>query len=403
MKRVLILDGDSPFSLAVVRAFFGSEDWQVEAIINSRYSPVRFSKTCRRSHLFSRVQMADEQAPGDGLIALIRKIKPDVLLPVDVGGILFTARHMDVLRSFCKVAPTPTVEAVEIAKDKFTFATYASEHGIPHPVTVVVDPGSASIPYERLASLQYPVLTKPLNAGYGRGIRRFSSFIETRDYIQSCLPNGPRFLIQEEICGKDIDCSILCKDGNILAATVQRPVFANMREFASAAAIEFVQDDVVIEVASQVAKLLNWNGVAHIDMRYDERTGQIFVIEINPRFWGSLAGSTRSGVNFPVLSCQVTTGESLPSLSVRKIRYSSPQTLRKYILQTRPEGQEPLKFSETAFPDLIRDPFPAIAEIVHSIIRNCLSMISIVRALMVPPRLFFLNAPTLEKKRGEDL
>ena len=37
------------------------------------------------------------------------------------------------------------------AKVKFTFATYASEHGIPHPVTLVVDPGSASIPYERLA------------------------------------------------------------------------------------------------------------------------------------------------------------------------------------------------------------------------------------------------------------
>ena len=85
----------------------------------------------------------------------------------------------------------------------------------------------------------------------------------------------------------------------------------------------------------------------------------------------------------------------LPSLSVGKIRYSSPQTLRKYILQTRPEGQEPLKFSETAFPDLIRDPFPAIAEIVRSIIRNYFFMISIVRALMV------CDSPGLADTGGE--
>jgi predicted ATP-grasp superfamily ATP-dependent carboligase len=226
-------------------------------------------------------------------------------------------------------------------------------------------------------------LTKPVNAGYGSGIRRLTSFIEAREYIQSRLQYGTKFLAQEEILGKDIDCSMLCKDGEILAATVQRPVFANMREFAAAAAIEFVQDDVVIEVASQIARLLNWTGIAHIDMRYDEKSGQVYVLEINPRFWGSLAGSTRSGVNFPVLSCQVTTGESLPSISARKIRYSSPQTLMKFILQTRPEGQEPLKFSETAFSDMIRDPLPAIAAIVSSKFRFGLSTKSIRQALRV--------------------
>lgn len=383
MKRVLILDGDSPFSLAVVRAFSGSADWRVEAICHSRSAPVRYSKTCRKAYIYSRDEMKDEQIQGEGLVALIRKIKPDVLLPVDIGGILFTARHRDVLNSFCKVAPTPSIEAVEIAQDKSAFAAYACEHGIPHPVTVVVDPESAPVPYEKLLSLQYPILTKPVNAGYGSGIRRLTSFIEAREYIQSRLQYGTKFLAQEEILGKDIDCSMLCKDGEILAATVQRPVFANMREFAAAAAIEFVQDDVVIEVASQIARLLNWTGIAHIDMRYDEKSGQVYVLEINPRFWGSLAGSTRSGVNFPVLSCQVTTGESLPSISARKIRYSSPQTLMKFILQTRPEGQEPLKFSETAFSDMIRDPLPAIAAIVSSKFRFGLSTKSIRQALRV--------------------
>jgi len=42
--------------------------------------------------------------------------------------------------------------------------------------------------------------------------------------------------------------------------------------------------------------------VANIDTRFDENKGQALIIEIKPRYWGSLLASTSVGVNFSELA-----------------------------------------------------------------------------------------------------
>ena len=47
-----------------------------------------------------------------------------------------------------------------------------------------------------------------------------------------------------------------------------------------------------------VVSELSYTGVIHIDARLDHRSGEIFLVEANPRFWGSLAEATAGGLNF---------------------------------------------------------------------------------------------------------
>ncbi len=44
-------------------------------------------------------------------------------------------------------------------------------------------------------------------------------------------------------------------------------------------------------------KNLHWNRIAHIDLRYDI-DGNLYIIEVNPRFWESLLASLSAGINF---------------------------------------------------------------------------------------------------------
>jgi len=46
---------------------------------------------------------------------------------------------------------------------------------------------------------------------------------------------------------------------------------------------------------------MKWSGVGMVEFRIDERDGSLKLMEVNPRFWGSLQLSILSGVDFPYM------------------------------------------------------------------------------------------------------
>lgn len=53
-----------------------------------------------------------------------------------------------------------------------------------------------------------------------------------------------------------------------------------------------------------------FHGVAHFDMRQDERDGSVKILECNPRFWATLRESMWNGTNF--IECCVRMAEGQP-------------------------------------------------------------------------------------------
>jgi predicted ATP-grasp superfamily ATP-dependent carboligase len=44
-----------------------------------------------------------------------------------------------------------------------------------------------------------------------------------------------------------------------------------------------------------------YDGVGHLDLRYDPQTDRYAILELNPRFWASLLYARRAGINYPDL------------------------------------------------------------------------------------------------------
>jgi hypothetical protein len=64
--------------------------------------------------------------------------------------------------------------------------------------------------------------------------------------------------------------------------------------------------------ATELLTALEWKGVAMVEFKGDPATGQFWFIEINPRFWGSLALPVYCGIDFPYLMFQLLEGNSPP-------------------------------------------------------------------------------------------
>jgi protein-tyrosine-phosphatase/predicted ATP-grasp superfamily ATP-dependent carboligase len=61
--------------------------------------------------------------------------------------------------------------------------------------------------------------------------------------------------------------------------------------------------------AEKLLTALNWHGVAMVEFKMDSK-GQYWLMEINPRLWGSLALSIDSGVDFPLGLMQIARGDA---------------------------------------------------------------------------------------------
>jgi predicted ATP-grasp superfamily ATP-dependent carboligase len=72
---------------------------------------------------------------------------------------------------------------------------------------------------------------------------------------------------------------------------------------------EGVEHPQMMESGLSLFKLLNWVGVGMVEFKVDPRDGIPKLMELNPRFWGSLSLAIVSGVDFPYLILKMARGE----------------------------------------------------------------------------------------------
>jgi hypothetical protein len=63
------------------------------------------------------------------------------------------------------------------------------------------------------------------------------------------------------------------------------------------------------DAAVRLLAPLGWHGVAMLEYKQDCRTGDLFLMEVNGRFWGSLQLAVDAGVDFPYLTFQLALGQ----------------------------------------------------------------------------------------------
>jgi glutathione synthase/RimK-type ligase-like ATP-grasp enzyme len=332
----------------------------VHALSRKTSCPLRFSRACKS---FSTLE-GGRLSVGSIARALARA-RASVLLPIDLPGIRFASTHTERLRKMVALAPVPDLKALAAVEDKWSQARFLIEHDLPHPPTLL-----ASADEDLAGSLRdfpFPALVKPLTGSYGRGIRAFADRDSLLRFLQTGSGAQEQYVVQAYIGGKDIDCSVLCEEGEILAYTIQEGFIPAPRPFHPAGGISFVEDDRVLDVVGRLMRLLRWNGIAHVDLRYDSQ-GPL-VLEINPRFWGSVLGSLVAGVNFPQLACLAGLGIRFPRPDCQHTKFVAGATaVRHWLCQPWRGLATGFSFGQTSLRFALADPGPEFFEAIKCLL-----------------------------------
>lgn len=80
-----------------------------------------------------------------------------------------------------------------------------------------------------------------------------------------------------------------------------------IREVPPSSAAESTYNSELLKLGRKILELLNWHGVAMVEFRRDSATGEFKLIEINPKFWGTLDLAIAAEIDFPHLAVQMAT------------------------------------------------------------------------------------------------
>jgi predicted ATP-grasp superfamily ATP-dependent carboligase len=220
----------------------------------------------------------------------------DVIMPIfDVSTKrIIESKHFLVNKS--KLVLLPELSDFNKALHKDLLYLHLKSNGLPSPKSIIID---SKVRNE--VELDYPLIAKPtFGFNGGMGVMYINNEKELAEYWQ-INNNNENILLQEFIDGYDVTCNVLCCNGEIQAYTMQKTSEDKYCKVAPQYEFVFFEDEALLKLIKSLMKSLNWSGVANIDFRFDKKTQDYKVIEINPRFWLNTEASALAGVNFPYL------------------------------------------------------------------------------------------------------
>jgi predicted ATP-grasp superfamily ATP-dependent carboligase len=302
--KVLVTDGANRVALAVVRAL-GRAGAEVAVVEQERYA-VKTPASFRSRHVSRRDVVPSLGDDGAFVEALADRARGyDVLLPVSTNVALACAAHRDRLPARL---PLPPLATLRRANDKSAALAIARKAGVPIPVTYAPEDDEELDDVVRRVRLPAVVKLRDdagtvLEPGQRYAIGRSED--DVREAFRRLHAIRPFPLIQEKVEGPGYGVGVLAEQGRVLASFAHRRIREYPVSGGPSTICVSVVDDRLTGYAAAVIRELEWTGVAMVEFKKDD---DYRLMEVNPRFWGSLPLATRAGVNFPDLLCRRAMG-----------------------------------------------------------------------------------------------
>jgi hypothetical protein len=226
-------------------------------------------------------------AAAEEISRYIRDVGASAVLPGDV----VSTRLLIAIRDRLPVPSCllPEAQTFDMFNDKWLFYQFCRLTGVRVPDTRIVDSPARVARAVEDGTLTLPLVVKPVIGMAGSGVRILRHNGDLGDIY--CNGDAP-LLVQSFIEGRDRDISVVANRGTITAYAVQ---FRKHRRF------DFADSDQLRDMAKRLVTTSGFEGVAHFDGIEQDGTGDIYLLECNPRFWFTMFALIGAGMNVVTL------------------------------------------------------------------------------------------------------
>ena len=317
--RILILDGDHKNALAIIRHLGKTKDYIIDVISYSKAS-VGFYSKYTNNRIITESPKKNSTAFISKIVETIKKNNYTAIIPVSYISFQLCSKNRSSIEKYTSIT-IASPEVIKIASSKVETYKLSEKLGIPYPKVFNIN----DINDINNLEINYPCVVKaPFEAGkniveYAKNktdlIKKFNKIVDENDF------NGVFPIVQHFIVGEGVGFFAYYIEGKCVNYFVHKRI----REYpitggASTVAESFFNQD-VINNGKKILDYLQWEGVAMVEFKKDNSTGEYNLMEINAKFWGSLDLALAAGINFPQMIIDTAKGNIINKSEYEKIRF----------------------------------------------------------------------------------
>lgn len=319
-KKVLILDGGAAHAMAIAECLKKS-GYSVACICDDKNEYGYHSKFMDERYL-GKDSHEDDYA--EWMLDFLKEHHFDVLIPTSDTSAEFMSFHKEELSALTGVL-MPGKDIFKKGYDKNELMRVCKENDFPHPMTVDLSE-TDNLDCEELISFPYPGLLKPNLTSGGRGMTLISSLEDLKRIYPKIRAQYGNCHLQRYIKpgGKQIKVQIMTdeKGDTAYSSVIWKQRYYPVNGGSSCCNVT-IDNPEIADICGKVLKSIGWIGFADFDLIENPETGELLIMEINPRIPACVRSAFKSGLDYATMIADLTLGKPL-----RQYEYKPGKRLR---------------------------------------------------------------------------
>ena len=347
-KTVLVTNGTTGGALAAAKPLAAAGF----KVITMDYRRLPLSLRSRYSSENHVIPAANQAEFERGLLDLLDRTRPDAFLPLGSRSTFIASKNLDRIRSTTAVN-VPSLDAFMAAYDKAVCMNECQLLGIPCPIVYSPEQAIDVWGKDRAAVL---VVKPDSDVGAAEGVYYVRDREQLCAAVRECTARFASALIQEYIPGgaesmKSVVLLFSPQSRLVAAFTTRKLLQWPQTGGLTAIGCSTADERLVTQVLPFFEKW-RWCGGAEVELKFDHRTGQDKVIEINPRLPAFLRFPLECGIDFPLMSVSTALdGDAFPCVPFPAyrtgVKYRNPGlVLRAFVSNFRTGGLRSAEFRQ---------------------------------------------------------
>ncbi len=305
-KRILLTTARWTSSRAILESL-GKRGHEIYLIDSNSLAAGFSSKYCTESFVSPNEENKTDYI--NFILDVLRKKNVDLFIPISDLDVEYFSEIREEVQKYTRMI-LASKDIITLARNKDQTYRFCLQHQFSIPRTYF--PQTMEEVSQLANQLSYPCLAKLAKAMGNEGNSYFQNKEWLLGFYKHFVGNPIWPVIQEFVKGDVAGFSAVCNEGEILSYFMMKIEY---KHSTAAPAIAYSSTDPeLLKVSKRLIKQLNWTGPINLDF-IKEPVGEYKLMEINPRFGGSICLPYRFGIDLPYVLYSLAFGEPLPTFN----------------------------------------------------------------------------------------